>query len=49
VEMRGEEKELWEKAKPYLDGCHLKDDAPREIIEAVKRLHEISWDLNRKQ
>ena len=40
---------LWEKVKPYLDGCHLRADAPMEIIEADKELHEIAWDLDRMQ
>lgn len=43
------EKELWEKVKPYLEGCHLRKDAPQEIIEADKELHKMAWDLEQMQ
>lgn len=38
------EKELWEKIKPYLDGCTLRKDAPPEIIAADKELKKIAWE-----
>lgn len=41
------EKELWKKVKPYLDGCHLREDAPIEVVEADKELHKIAWDMDR--
>lgn len=40
------EKKLWEKVKPYLEGCHLREDAPQDVIEADKELHRIAWDLD---
>ena len=40
------EKELWEKVKPYLDGCRLREDAPIEVVEADKELHKIAWDMD---
>lgn len=43
------EKELWEKVKPYLDGCHLREDAPIEVVEADKELHKTAWDMDRMQ
>ena len=36
------ERELWEKVKPYLDGCHLREDAPIEVVEADKELLSIA-------
>ncbi len=39
------EKELWDKVEPYvilsLEGSRLRDDAPKEAIDAMKELHEI--------
>ena len=35
--------------KPYLDGCHLREDAPIEVVEADKELHKIAWDMDRMQ
>lgn len=43
------EKELWEKVEPYLDGVHLREDAPEEVREADKELTKIAWDLDRMQ
>ena len=43
------ERELWEKVKPYLDGCRLREDAPIEVVEADKELHKIAWDMDRMQ
>lgn len=43
------EKELWEKVKPYLEGCHLREDTPPEIVEANRELHRLAWDLDRMQ
>lgn len=43
------EKELWKKVKPYLDGCHLREDAPIEVVEVDKELHKIAWDMDRMQ
>ena len=36
---------LWEKIKPYLEGCKLKENAPKEIVEASKELKKIAWEL----
>ena len=48
--MRGEEKELWEKVEPYImAGGRLREDAPDDVVKAAKRLHEISWDVERMQ
>ena len=43
------EKELWEKVKPWLDGCHLREDAPADVVAADKELYRISWDLDPMQ
>lgn len=43
------ERELWEKVKPYLNGCHLRKDSPQEVIEADAELHRIAWDPDRMQ
>ena len=36
-----EEKELWKRIRPHLDGCKLHQDAPPEIVEAFKRWIEL--------
>ncbi len=38
------ERKLWESVKPYLEGCKLKEDAPKEIIEASEELKKIAWE-----
>ena len=43
------EKELWKKVEPYLDGVHLREDAPEEVREADQELTKIAWDLDRMQ
>ena len=49
MEMRGEEKRLWEIVKPYIINCELRENAPPEVKKAAERLGEISWDLSRGQ
>lgn len=44
-----DEKKLWEKIEPYLDGIHLREDAPEDVVEAAKELKKIAWDLDRRQ
>lgn len=43
------EKKLWEKVEPWLEGCHLREDAPQDVIEADKELMRLAWDLERGQ
>lgn len=35
-----EREKQWEKIKQYMDGCHLRDDAPEEIKEIADDYHE---------
>ena len=37
------EKELWEKVKPYLNGCTLREDAPPDVVEADAELKRMAW------
>lgn len=39
------EKELWKKVEPYLDGVHLREDAPEEVREADKELTKIALGI----
>ena len=43
------EQELWDKVEPWLDGCHLRKDAPQDVIEADKELMRLAGDLERGQ
>ena len=43
MEMRGEEKELWEMVKPYVVNGKFREDAPPEVKKAYDRLYEIAW------
>jgi|GEM_PF-3797752 hypothetical protein len=49
MKMSEEEKALWEIVKPYYHGKTLDVNAPPEVMEASKKLHELSWDLRRGQ
>lgn len=42
-------KNYGKKFEPYLDGVHLREDAPEEVREADKELTKIAWDLDRMQ
>ena len=35
-----EVKKLQEIYRPYLDGCHLRDDAPAEAVEAFQKFKD---------
>lgn len=43
MEMRGEEKELWELVRPYIVNHKFREDAPPEVKKAWERLYEIAW------
>lgn len=38
------ERKLWEKVKPYLEGCKLKKDAPADVIKAREELKKLAWE-----
>ena len=40
---------LWDKIEPWLEGCHLRKDAPSDIVAANEELKRILWDPERGQ
>ncbi len=39
-----EMEELFEFIKPYMEKCHLREDAPKEAYEALEKLRELSLE-----
>ncbi len=40
-----EMEKLFKYIEPYMEKCHLKEDAPKEAYEALEKLKELSLEL----
>ena len=43
-----EMQELFKFIEPYMEKCHLRDDAPKEAYEALEKLKEMSLELGQQ-
>lgn len=40
-----EMEELFNFIEPYLEKCHLREDAPKEAYEAFEKLKKLAWEM----
>ena len=41
-----EMEELFKFIEPYMEKCHLREDAPKEAYEALEKLKEMAMELD---